>query len=465
MITSLELLGTTALIALLSAVASAVLGYPAGNWLAGARSWVRTLLTPLLLLPFLLPPFLIGISLLPLQQATINSETGILWIVAAHLIMNIGFMARVTASLAVPAEQLEAAELDRASRWQVRLRIELPQQLPGISAAALLVALYSATSYGLVISLGRGKVNTLETEIVQLALRELDLSGAAVLALLQTLLTLAMFWLSSRLGANPTPLFGQERSRGSWLGLGIALATVSAVIWIVSSIANRAFTLNDGIGNNIVALGSQGARDVLNVTVLEAAGNSLRNMAMTLLIALPVAWFAAGRVKASAVWLLPIGISPVVIGLLFLVGSGYLPQSLVGWWLLPLAQAIFVTPLGYQILRPARASLPNEYLESARLDGASRGQAFQLIELPVLAKPLATAVAFSALGSLGEFGAASFLAYGSQTTLPLAIFRLASRPGAENLGMAMTASLLLLVLALVVVYFIAREARSEPGQQ
>ena len=464
MITSLELLGTTALIALLSAVVSAVLGYPAGNWLAGARSWVRTLLTPLLLLPFLLPPFLIGISLLPLQQATINSETGILWIVLAHLIMNIGFMARVTASLAVPAEQLEAAELDRASRWQVRLRIELPQQLPGISAAALLVALYSATSYGLVISLGRGKVHTLETEIVQLALRELDLSGAALLALLQTLLTLAMFSLASRLGANPTPLFDHGRSRGSWLGFSIALAVVATVVWIISSIAHRAFALNGGIVNNVAALSSQGTRDVLNVTVLEAAGNSLRNMALTLLIALPVAWFAAGRFRASALWLLPIGISPVVIGLLFLVGSGYLPQSLVGWWLLPLAQAIFVIPLGYQILRPARASLPIEYLESARLDGASRGQAFQLIELPMLAKPLATAVAFSALGSLGEFGAASFLAYGSQTTLPLAIFRLASRPGAENLGMSMTASLLLLVLALLVVYFIAREARSEPGR-
>jgi thiamine transport system permease protein len=465
LITSLELLGTTALIAILSAAGSAVLGYPAGNWLASSPQWVRTLLTPWLLLPFLLPPFLIGISLLPLQQANINSQTGILWVVAAHLIMNIGFMARVTASLAVPAEQLEAAELDRASKWQVRLVIELPQQLPGIAAAALLVALYSATSYGLVISLGRGKVHTLETEIVQLSLRELDLSGAALLALLQTLLTFVMFWLASRLGANPTPLFGYERSRGSWLGLAIALVAVSAVIWIVFAIANRAFALNGGIGNNITALGSQGSRDVLNVTVLEAAGNSLRNLALTLLIALPMAWFAAGRAKSSALWLLPIGISPVVVGLLFLVGSGYLPQSLVGWWLLPLAQAIFVVPLGYQILRPARASLPAEYLESARLDGASRVQAFQLIELPVLAKPLATAVAFSALGSLGEFGAASFLAYGSQTTLPLAIFRLASRPGAENLGMAMTASLLLLSLALVVVYFIAREARTELARQ
>ena len=461
MTTSVELVATTALIALMSALGSAVLGYPAGNWLAGTTKRVRQLVTPLLLVPFLLPPFLIGLSLLPLQPLEINSQTGILWIIAAHLTMNIGFMARVVAALAVPAEQIEAAELDQATKFQTRLRIELPQQLPGLTAASLLVALYSATSFGLVLSLGRGQVDTLETEIVQLALRELDLAGAAILALAQTLLTLAMFWLASRLGANPTPLFGYEGSRGSWPGLAVVVATGGSVLLIFWSVTQRAFSLNGGIVENIRALSSQGARDILNVSVLEAASNSLRNMFVTLLIALPLAWFAAGRKRSNPIWLLPIGISPVVVGLAFLVATGYLPAQLSGWWLLPVAQAVFVFPLGYQILRPARAALPLEYLESARLDGASRARVFQLIELPVLAKPLATAAAFSALGSLGEFGAASFLAYGSQTTLPLAIFRLAARPGQENLGMAMTASLLLIVLAMVVVYFVAKESRSD----
>ena len=90
---------------------------------------------------------------------------------------------------------------------------------------------------------------------------------------------------------------------------------------------------------------------------------------------------------------------------------------------------------------------------------------FGLIELPILARPIATALAFSALGALGEFGAASFLAYGSQTTLPLAIFRLAGRPGPENLGMAMTASLLFVLLALVIVYLIAREPGKESARR
>ena len=465
MTTSFELLITTALIAVLSAVGSALLGYPIGNWLASLGPRFRSIVSPLLLLPFLLPAFLVGISLLPLQPDNIDSNLGILWIIGAHLLMNIGFMARVTASLAVPREQLEAAELDRASKLKIRVLIEWPQQLPGISAAALLVALYSATSYGLVLSLGRGEVRTLETEVAYLALRELDLAGAGLLAFLQTILTLMMFLIAARLGASPTPLFGEERTRGSLIGLVLAVGLLAATGYLIYSIAIRAITLNGGLWQNTLALGSQGSRDVLNVSVLEAAGNSIRNMLLAILIAFPIAWFAAGNKKARAIWLLPIGISPVVIGLVSLVGSGYLPPGYAGWWLLPIAQSIFLIPLGYQILRPARSSLEPELLEAAVLDGASRGAMFGLIELPILARPIATALAFSALGALGEFGAASFLAYGSQTTLPIAIFRLASRPGPENLGMAMTASLVFVLLALVIVYLIAREPGKESASR
>ena len=460
MTSELGLFGTTVLISALSAVGSVVLGYPAGNWLASTSTRVRSVVTPLLLLPFLLPPFLIGISLLPLQ-ADIDSNSGILWILAAHLLMNVGFVARVVASLAVPSDQLEAAELDRASALQRRMMIELPQQLPGISAAALLIALYSATSFGLVLSLGRGQVQTLETEIAHRALRDLDLTGAAILAALQTLLTLIMFLAANRLGANPTELFGGQKSRGSTAGAAVTLLILTATGYLIWNIAAKSLGLNGGLLNNLKALGSQGSRDILNVTLLQAAGNSIRNMMLALLIALPIAWFAAGRRRSNVLWLLPIGISPVVIGLVVLIASGYLPPVLSGWWLLPLTQSVFLIPLAYQILRPARAALPSEYLESALLDGASKKETFGLIELPVLARPIATAVAFAALGGLGEFGAASFLAYGSQTTLPLAIFRLAGRPGAENLGMAMTASLLFVALALTVVYLISREAGKE----
>jgi thiamine transport system permease protein len=46
------------------------------------------------------------------------------------------------------------------------------------------------------------------------------------------------------------------------------------------------------------------------------------------------------------------------------------------------------------------------------------------------------------------------LTYGSNETLPLVMFRLMSRPGAENLGMAMAAANVFIVLTVAVLWLI-----------
>ena len=464
MTTNLELFATTALIALFSSVVATILGYPIGNWLAGTGRRTRQLVSSFLLVPFLLPPFLIGITLLPLQPNTFNSITGILWIIGAHVLMNAGFMARVVSANQIPADQLEAASLDGASNVRKRFAIELPQQLAGMLSAGLLVALYSATSYGLVLTLGAGKVDTLETEIATAALRDLDLNFALTLALLQTALTLCFFYLARSIGAEPAPLFGEQEtaSNGSKLGGLLAALLLAAIVIVFAGVFVRAITYGPGLVENFANLAGRGGREILNISVADAALNSLRNLIVAALIALPIAWFAAGRKRTSYLVLLPIGISPVVFGLVFLVLSGYLPSALSGTWLLvPVVQSLFLIPLSYQVLRPARQSVSMEIIDAAQLDGAFGWRMFSEVEGPLIRKPLSVAAAFVALGSLGEFGAASFLAYGSQATLPLVMFRLISRPGAENLGMAMAAASLFIAVALVVVWVISLEGRTQ----
>ena len=464
MTTNLELFATTALIALFSSVVATILGYPIGNWLAGTGRRTRQLVSSFLLVPFLLPPFLIGITLLPLQPNTFNSITGILWIIGAHVLMNAGFMARVVSANQIPADQLEAASLDGASNVRKRFAIELPQQLAGMLSAGLLVALYSATSYGLVLTLGAGKVDTLETEIATAALRDLDLNFALTLALLQTALTLCFFYLARSIGAEPAPLFGEQEtaSNGSKLGGLLAALLLAAIVIVFAGVFVRAITYGPGLVENFANLAGRGGREILNISVAEAALNSLRNLIVAALIALPIAWFAAGRKRTSYLVLLPIGISPVVFGLVFLVLSGYLPSALSGTWLLvPVVQSLFLIPLSYQVLRPARQSVSMEIIDAAQLDGAFGWRMFSEVEGPLIRKPLSVAAAFVALGSLGEFGAASFLAYGSQATLPLVMFRLISRPGAENLGMAMAAASLFIAVALAVVWVISLEGRTQ----
>lgn len=464
MTTNLELIATTALIATSSAVVAAILGYPVGNWLATLSPKLKRLVSAIVLVPFLLPPFLIGLTLLPLQPTAVNSTTGILWILAAHVFMNVGFIGSVVAANQIPKNQLEAASLDGAGPIRTRLLIELPQQLAGVISASLLVALYSATSYGLVLTLGQGRVETLETAVATAALRQLDLGAASILALLQTLLTLALFVMARSLSAEPSPLFGENGvdARGSKLGQVLGTLLIAAVSIVIGGVLIRAITLGPGLFENLANLAGRGSRDLLNISVLDAALNSLRNLIVAAAIALPVSWLVAGRLRTSYLVLLPIGISPVVFGLVFLILSGYLPTSFSSSWLLvPIVQSLFLIPLSYQVLKPARQSVSKDLKDAALMDGAVGLKMFRFVEGPLIRRPLAVATAFVAMGSLGEFGAASFLAYGSQATLPLVMFRLISRPGEENLGMAMAAASLFILLVLVVVFVISGDSRNQ----
>ena len=456
-----ELFVTTALIATMSAVVALLLGYPVGLWLASVRRG-RKLATSVLLLPFLLPAFLIGLAFRPVFGPWLDdSRVGIAAVVCAHALMNAGFIAVVTAASLVPRDQVEAALLDGASAGQTRRFIEISQQLPALSAAALLVALYSATSFGLVISLGQGAINTLETGIATAALQLLDLPTAALLAGLQSLLTLGFFLISRRLGATPTVLFGDVEpvARRFVPGMVVGGVVIAAVVWLVAGVVQRAISAGPGLWGNIANLAGRGSRDILNLSVIDALGNSLRNTLVAVAISLALAWWLSAKRVGLAV-LAPIGISPVVIGLGALVLSGYLPSAISGsWLLLPLVQSIFLTPLAFHIIAPARRSLSRDLVDAARLDGANSGQLFTHVELPTLQRPLIAAAALVSLGSLGEFGAATFLAYGSDQTLPLVMFRLMSRPGSENVGMAMVAATLFIALAVAVVWLISSVGR------
>jgi thiamine transport system permease protein len=204
---------------------------------------------------------------------------------------------------------------------------------------------------------------------------------------------------------------------------------------------------------NFTNLSTKGERGLLNITVVDASLNSIRNALVVVLVAVPVAYLLASRKRPSSWVLIPIGISPVVIGLATLALAGYLPRAVTSSWvLLPLIQVLFALPVAYQILRPARLSIDRDVLEASALDGAGRFLRVLMIELPLIKKSVALATAFSAMVSIGEFGAASFLAFGSNETLPIVLFKLLGRPGVENLGMAMTVAAIYILISAYVIW-------------
>lgn len=462
MTTELVLALTTALIAVVSAGLSVLVGVPFGNWLASLSEKNQRLIGSITVVPFLLPPLLIGLAALPLTSGReMNSLNGILLIVLAHAFMNVGFIGRVVAGAATERDQVEAARLDGASDKQIMNLVQFPQQLPAIASAALLVALYSATSFGLVLLIGAGSVKTLETEIAIAALQQLDLQRAGLLAILQTCLTVIFFFVARRLPNTGFQLDQVWRSSlastpmQKFAGFGY----LSIVVFSLFQVLLRAVEHPLFLGN-FFNLATRGTRSLLNISVLEAAANSLRNMVVVLLISMVFAYWLAGRKRSSLLVLLPVGISPVVLGLAALVLSGYLPRFVSSSWLLvPVVQSVIAVALAYQILRPARMSFDQELLDAASLDGAGRWSKLFRVELPLLRRPIGVATAFVGMSSLGEFGAASFLAFGSQETLPIVMFRLASRPGSENYGMAMAVGVIYILLTAWIVWLSSRPSR------
>jgi thiamine transport system permease protein len=152
-------------------------------------------------------------------------------------------------------------------------------------------------------------------------------------------------------------------------------------------------------------------------------------------------------------FLIPIGISSVVLGLGYLITFGEGPLPLRGSWLaVPIVQALMSLPLVIRMLNPALVSIGAEHREVASLSGANSRQIWWHIEVGIIRNVILTAVGFTLIAGIGEFGAASLLAYGDQATLPTVLYALISRPGQQNYGMAMAVCTILIVLTFVFVF-------------
>jgi thiamine transport system permease protein len=80
----------------------------------------------------------------------------------------------------------------------------------------------------------------------------------------------------------------------------------------------------------------------------------------------------------------------------------------------------------------------------------------------VLRRGAAVAGTYAFAVSVGEFGATAFLVRPDTTTLPVAIYKLLSRPGADNLGKAMAAAVVLALITMAAMA-VAEAARTAGG--
>lgn len=451
--------------ALASTILTLLLAVPVAYGLFRRRFYGANFFQAAIALPFLLPTIVVAIALrdyVAVFRSFLSAEdAAIAGILLAHIFLNLGLVVRAVGARidSLDAEIDEAAMLDGATGFRRFISIQLPQLRSTIASVSVLVFLYSATSFGVIRLLGAGRVETIETEIFNAALRDLDIERASQLALIQTVITIAAFLASSKLSGIGISLGESTGKKANWLTWSSLVFMGLLFLLPLGSIVLRSFQTSSGFGfENFINLASRGSRNLLNISVLDALANSLQNMLLATVIAFSIALLVArlskDRTNLALPFLLPLGVSAVVLGLGYLIGfSGIALIEPIrdSFLLIPLAQAVIALPLAIKLLQSAFGSIPKEFSESAILDGATGFQQLRLIELPILRSSWRNTVAFIALISLGEFSAASFLATGDAATVTTLLFRLISRPGGENYGMAMATTTIIIVLSLVIL--------------
>jgi thiamine transport system permease protein len=219
------------------------------------------------------------------------------------------------------------------------------------------------------------------------------------------------------------------------------------------------------------ALDDGGSSDVVEVAVTTALANSLRVAVDATLLALTLGLVvsvlvtrrttrpAARRLLAvyDGVFMLPLGVSAVILGFGFLVTLDQPPLDFRGSaWLVPLAQALVALPLVVRTLVPVLRSIPQRQREAAASLGAGPVRVAATVDLPLAWRAVLAASGFAFAVSLGEFGATSFLARPESPTLPVLVFDLLGRPGADHFGMALAASVVLATLTAAVMLVVDR---------
>jgi thiamine transport system permease protein len=116
------------------------------------------------------------------------------------------------------------------------------------------------------------------------------------------------------------------------------------------------------------------------------------------------------------------------------------------WFMLPVVQSVVCLPFVLAIVVPAFTDLSPTPGEAAATLGASPWRVWWTVDLPRVRRSLGAAVGTSFAVGIGEFGAASLLARPARETMPIAIARLAGRPGAMLAGQAAALAVLLAVV-------------------
>ncbi|MBA0051834.1 iron ABC transporter permease [Streptomyces sp. AJS327] len=455
----------------------------------------KRLLRAVVTVPFVLPTVVVGSAFLALagrgglldEWFGLRLDNGVWAILLAHVFLNFAVVVRTVGGFwsQLDPRQEDAARVLGAGRFAAWRRVVLPALAPSVGAAALIVFLFTFTSFGVIQVLGGPRQTTLEVEIYRQTADLLQLPVAAVLTLLQFAAVAALLaahaWSvrrrESALSLVPAGSADRRpRGRGEWTLLCAVLGGSGLLVLLpLLVLVERSLNTPDGYGLGFYrALGSQSDSGTFLVAPAEAIGNSLAYAGVATLIALLVGGLAAaaltrraGRLVRGfdALLMLPLGTSAVTVGFGFLVALDEPPLDLrAAWILVPLAQALVGVPFVVRTMLPVLRAVDVRLREAAAVLGASPLRSWWEVEVPLVRRALLVAAGFAFAVSLGEFGATVFIARPDHPTLPVAVARFLGRAGEVHYGQAMALSTILMLVCAGTLLALERVRTDRTGE-
>ena len=478
----------------------------------------KNLLRALSTIPFVLPTVVVAaafgallgphgrvnqalMDLFGLDTAPLDLRHTLAMILLAHVFYNYAVVLRLVGGFwsNLNPRLEEAAAVLGANRWRLFREIVLPLLTPALGAAALLVFIFCFTSFGVVLLLGGPRYATIEVEIYYQTVSFLNLPVAAALSLVQIAFTTVLIWLYTQLQARTTvPLdlrpqsVTQRRpqSKLARLMLGLNVAFIFTML-VTPLLALLERSLATGEGYRLTyytELGVNRRGSVLFVPPATAIRNSVSFGLITVILALALGTIAArllagqgqndkrgsrttlsisDRLRAllDPLFMLPLGVSAVTLGFGFIVALDEPPLNLrTSPWLTPLAHTLVALPFVVRALLPALRGMNPRWREAAATLGATPWRVWLEIDMPIISRAMLVAAVFAFTISMGEFGATSLIARPERPTMPIAIGRFLSQPGALNQGKALAMSTLLMLVCLVAFMAIERFRVGEVGE-
>lgn len=455
--------------ALVSTVLSVLIGLP-GAWVMSHYSFPgKKLIKAVITIPFILPSILVvlGFVLFFGKNGVLNNALNTLGfgdikilysfkaIILAHIFYNFPIAIRIISSLwaKIPQSQMMAAQSLGAGKVRVFRTITFHQILPAILTSAMIIFIYCFMSFAIILVLGGGpELTTVEVEVYRLAKVSLDLNRGSSLALIQSSLTLLFMFIYSSLEKYKSyeeklQISTKKPSYTLKLDLKSLFIIVYFILILMLIVApplsvvfesfkeNRSFTAEKQFSLYwYKQIFNPDGKGTYSKIALNSLKNSLFYAFSTVLMTVPVSGLVSWvitrkKLRFPAVtelfFLLPLGISSVILGLSYMRLSNMLPATFKGSALLViLVHTSISLPL---VLKPVLSIFRKVKLslrEAALNLGATGFRAFLDIEFPLIKSGLLTGATFAFAVSIGEMNATLMLSRPGTTTLPIAIYRL-----------------------------------------